>query len=342
MRHRILSALVAMGVVVSAPAYADPSATDKSLAQSLFDQGKGLMDRGNFDQACPKLEESQRLDPGGGTLLNLALCHEQQGKVATAWTEFKSALSDAKRDARQDRITAAEEHIAVLEPKLPRLTLMVTAPIGGEELKLDGAAVGKGGWGTPVAVDPGPHGLSATGPGKKTWVQALSLGLAEKKTVTVPVLETDPNQAAPPPAPVAGPAPAPGPAPPPAPSERHHGGSSTTLGWVVGGAGVVALGVGTFFGFQALSKKKASDDHCPTDTTCTKEGVSLNDQANTAAWASDFGIGFGLVGVGIGTYLVLTSGGGSHQGNASRPGTGIALDAGVLPGGGKMAVSGAW
>src|SRR5262245_39437134 len=107
----------------TAPVRAEPTDADKTLAAALFREGKALMDKaevdkGDYAPACGKLEESQRLDPGGGTILNLALCHEKQGRPATAWAEFIEALGIARRDHRQARIDLAEEHIAKLEPTL--------------------------------------------------------------------------------------------------------------------------------------------------------------------------------------------------------------------------------
>ena len=68
------------------------------------------MGEGKFDEACPKLAESQRLDPGGGTILNLAVCHQGQGRFASAWSEFREAIDLARTDGRRNREQLALEH----------------------------------------------------------------------------------------------------------------------------------------------------------------------------------------------------------------------------------------
>jgi hypothetical protein len=70
---------------------------DKSLATQLFRRGATWSTRGAFREGCRKLEESQRLDPGGGTLLNVALCHEKEGRTATAWAEFTEASASPRK-----------------------------------------------------------------------------------------------------------------------------------------------------------------------------------------------------------------------------------------------------
>jgi hypothetical protein len=112
---------------VARAAPAEGESDERALATALFREGRRLMAEGRPAEACPKLEESQRLDPGGGTLLNLALCHELEGRTATSWSEFANALSIARRDHRDDRAAEAQRHMASLEPKLARLRLVVPA-----------------------------------------------------------------------------------------------------------------------------------------------------------------------------------------------------------------------
>jgi hypothetical protein len=59
---------------VARVAVADPSNRNPAAAQALYDEARRLSQGGNYADACPKFKESYQLDPGGGTLLNLADC----------------------------------------------------------------------------------------------------------------------------------------------------------------------------------------------------------------------------------------------------------------------------
>src|SRR4051812_17494525 len=87
----------------SSDALAESSAAEKAQAEFLFRDGKKLLSEGRYGEACPKLAESYRIEPVPGTLLNVAVCHEKEGKTASAWAEFSQSVELATRDHRDDR-----------------------------------------------------------------------------------------------------------------------------------------------------------------------------------------------------------------------------------------------
>src|SRR5262249_44080689 len=77
-------------------------------------------------------------------------------------------------------------------------------------------------------------------------------------------------------------------------------------GFALGGAGVVALGIGIYFGLDTFSKRDARDPHC-IGTVCDAEGISLHEKAQTSATISTVGFIGGAVLLGAGGYLLLTA-----------------------------------
>src|SRR4051794_7964766 len=169
------------------------SATDQVMAEALFQEGRKLVEEKKYAEACPKFAESQRLDPGLGTLLNLASCHELEGKTATAWAEFRQALGLAARESRPAAEQLARTHIDAITPQLSKITITV-APASeapGLQVSLDGQVLGKPAWGVAAPLDPGAHTIAATAPGKKSWSSQVVFAPSEAKTVEVPALESD-------------------------------------------------------------------------------------------------------------------------------------------------------
>ena len=308
----ILLGLSLFGNILVRPAFADPSPADRSVATQLFEEGRALLRQGNVAAACPKLEESERIDPGGGTLLNVALCHEQLGRKATAWVEFTEALGVAKKEDRPLRVEFARAHLAQLEPTLSRIVVQV--PRGGDvpdfEVRRDGSVVASAAWGSPVPVDPGDHLIEASAPGKIAWRQTIQVGAAaETKTVVVPVLDNAPLAASSTPATQAVPAAVTqAPSSPSSRSEPKEAPAAssgiTPAAWIALGVGVAATGAATYLGLHAMALKSDADRDCPGDR-CSALGASQNSDAIRSANLATAGFAVGAVGIGLATVLFV-------------------------------------
>lgn len=290
--------LVVAAVASASPVYAQKSADQKAVAEALFRDGRKLFQANKFAEACPKFEESYRLDPSPGTQVNLATCHEKEGKLATAWSEFKDVLARATLDNRPEREKTARERIAAIEPKLGKLVIDIAPAnvVPGLTVTRSGVSVTSAALGTPLPVDAGNYAVQVTAPGFKPWDTKVEVTNGKETRVSIPALVKVPVDAPP----VAKVEEEPKETPPPPPPSNKR-----TIGFIAAGVGVVGLGVGTIFGVRTLSKKSASDDNCIGG--CTDKGAKLMDEAYSASTISNIGIGVGLVGVGVGTYLILTS-----------------------------------
>src|SRR5262249_54770458 len=120
----LLVAPLAAALLLTSPAAASGS-EDVAAAEATFNEGKKLAAAGRYAEACPKFAESQRLDPGAGTLLNYGDCLEKLGKVASAWGAFREAVMLASRVGDEKRRVEATRRADLLEPRLSRLTIVV-------------------------------------------------------------------------------------------------------------------------------------------------------------------------------------------------------------------------
>lgn len=304
------AAFVAALATSSTDALAEPSKEDVAKADALFHDAQVLVQKGRLAEGCAKFAESQSLDPANGTLLNLALCHEKEGKVATAYRELQELLAimqNSKNPDDRERSRVATERIRQLEKKVPRVTFDMSALPKDTSLGLDGEKVGDPA--QPVLVDPGSHTVIATADKKKPRETSFEVKDAGPMTVTLEPLEDD---APPPPPPPVAPAP-PKPASPPEPAFWS---GQRVLGAGLAGAGLVAVGLGTFFGLDTFAKRDDRDRHC-TGAVCDAEGMRLHDEAGTSATISTITFGAGAAALAAGAYLFLTapstkSGGGTE------------------------------
>jgi hypothetical protein len=299
-----------------------------SRADALFTQGKAALEAGDFAHACPQLQESYAIDPANGTLLALAVCHEGVGRTATAWREFRTAAEGATKDGRADRAQFARTHVAKLEARLSRLTVVVPSDAPpGLVVEVDGTALPRDEWGKASPIDPGHHTIAAHVAGRKSWTAAVDMGPdrdAQTVEVATPVAEATPTASAPAanasPTPI-GASPA-GAAPPVdstvSPDGETPGAWRRPTGWIVGGLGLAAVGVGAYFGVSAITKSNDAKSQCSPSSCTSSAAVSENNDAKTAATISDVAIGAGLAVVAVGAYFLFTAPSASAPSTAVR------------------------
>ena len=288
-----------LALLVSAPALAqEPSPRDPLAAEALFERGKLLMDQGHTPEACAAFGESQRLDPAGGTLLRLALCHEAAGKLASAWLEFGEVVRVSKEGTGepaklQERVRLAREHLSAIEPRVPKLAIRVqpAARVDGLRVSANGLPRNEGTWDVFLPVDPGDIVVVATAPGRRE--SRVTVHVAEGQQQNVELL----------PLAALAPPPAPPPAPLPAPPPTEHASLLRPVGVGVGLLGLAAIGVGSYFGVHAIGKWNDSNATCPGTTCSNSTGVSLASDAQSAARIADVTLAAGAVAVVTGVVL---------------------------------------
>jgi len=181
--------------IVTSRAHAQPATVQ---AQSLFDQGRKLLDAGKIAEACTAFEASEKLDPAITTLLNLADCREQNHQLATAWGTFEDANRMA-RAANNDKLAkVATNHSSKLEPRLSHLTITVAHPIAGLEVTRGNDKIDAASWNHTLPIDGGTYTIAAKAPGHESWLTTIAIKEeGEARSLEIPELTAAPIVAAP-------------------------------------------------------------------------------------------------------------------------------------------------
>ena len=262
-------------------AFAQLSAQEKAVADALFTDGVKLLHAGKWEEACPKLAESERVDPAVGTALYLGECYERTGKLASAQAMFQEAIDLAKRRG-DGRAAVAKEHRDKLTPSTLTISLAEGARVPGLEIARDDITLSPQAVGVALPADGGAHVIVARATGKKTYRTTIDVPpKGATMTVTIPVLANEEGPAVvvtPPPPPVTTPW-----------STRR------VIGLSIAGAGVATLVVGAVAGVIATLDWNASnsaDNGCDSGSTrcLTQHGIDLRSSAQTWATVSTVGL----------------------------------------------------
>jgi len=296
----------------------------RAAARGLAQSGLNAFNEGKLDDAIDRFRRAEALVHAPPHLLYIARASASLGKLVQANEAYlrivreevastaPKAFVDAKKSATQEQ--------AALEPRIPKLTIVVKVGQGASGaagnapepvVTMDGAVVPAALVGVAHPVDPGAHTLSATARGYKANDVAIKVNESASETATLTLVpdgsavvaaESKPPQES------------------KEPSAKKSG--FGVAPWVAFGVGVVGLGAGTFFVAQNRSKRDEADNLCGGGVCPAAqrgEIESLDAKADSAATYAWISYAIGAAGIAAGAALIIVSKSSSSSAKSAPP-----------------------
>ena len=302
--RRLPCAAALLAALASFPIQTARADDPTSLAQAReqFRRGIALEAAGDWEGALRVFKAVAQVKSTPQVRFHIAQAEEKTGDIVAALGSYRLAAYEASEAKIKDVKAASEAAIKTLEPKIPKLSIARGAGAGVAKISLDGRELGNATVGAPISVNPGPHHLEASAPGRETITADFNLGNGETKELTLVLPEAKAG------APVVAVTPTSNeptsdtPEPPPKTSKVK------IAGFVFGAAGIVSLGVsGGFFLVRQSSISKLTKD-CGADMMgCPASDLSTKNSGQTAATISEATFIGGAAALGIGVILVIAA-----------------------------------
>ena len=267
------------------------------VAEALFQEGRRAAQAHDWALACRKFQESLDKERAPGTMLNLADCEANSGKLTDAAKHFEVAAGMYQQG--DWRVADAKRRKSAVEQRLPVLTLRLDPSIpAGAQVERDGTPVEQSMLGSPIPMDPGEHVLTVRAPGHEATRRTVRLDEGEQLelNLTAGASQFEGAQAAPAHE-VQGAR--------PSSSGGGAGGSPMRMAALVGfGVGAVGLGLGIAGGVITLNAKSTVDNpaNC-SPQYCNQAGRDAESRGKT--WGTVSTAGFIMAGLGAATGTTL-------------------------------------
>ena len=283
-------------------------------AREQFRVGVQLEAAGDWAGALAQFEAVARVRMTPAVRFHIARCQHNLGSLLEALGGYRLAAHEAAQDPKSaETLSEAEAGIAEVEAKIPKLVIELGAGAEAATVTLDGVALGDASIGKEVPVNPGAHTIRYTLPDGKTEQRVVRLQEGDSKKVTLSGAVAD----------------AADPVPEDKTPDKVSQGDSSVLPWVaigVGGASLLTSGV---FYMMRSSTIKDHDDQC-VDNVCPSSLEDTGSKGKTYGTVGNITLGVGLIGLGVGTVMLLMDDGQSGAGveastSKSRPGRNLTV-----------------
>lgn len=266
-------------------------AAELQEARDKFQKALALQTGGDWAGALALLKEVAAVRSTPQVRFNIALCEENLGQLVAAVGDYELAAADARKAGESEVVEQAQRRLEELKGRIPKIMVKRGKNADSATIALDGVTLGDQVIGKAMNVDPGPHVVTARAAGFESFRTTVRVVEASTETVIVSLTE-EPL----PPAPRS-----PEPKGPPAEAP-----TSNSVAYIVGGVGIASLATaGVMFGLRQDALNEL-EDGCGADDRCPPELEDTAKRGERYTLIGNVTLGVGVVGIGIGTILLLT------------------------------------
>ncbi len=291
---------------------------------ALYDEAIRAMNAKDYATACSMLDKVTRAVPDGlGAKFSLAECHEESGRLATAYEMFLVVEKETRAKRQTERTEKAATRASALESRLARFTIVVPQSLAsgfGLRVMLDDTVVDAPKLGTALFVDAGKHQILVEAKNGRQWVKQVEISDGEAKEIEVrDIVGLKPREL-------------PSPDVQDTSISTHDADVPATKAprafpvWqvVVGGVGLAAIGAGIAFELDSRAAEKRIVDHCGEDLICKRE-IGYDPTEDNVRKNRGFGLFVGLTSLGTAAIGAATIGAIVMRSGKKPPTSGLSI-----------------
>jgi PEGA domain len=298
-----------LAIIPSTPACAQPpppppaavvppplSPEQEAEATRLYEEGRKAATAAQWAKARDAFQRALRIKPHWQTAAALGFVDLRAGQHRDAAEHLTAGLREGSASLEEVERKELQAALAKARAKVGALTITVDPP--GAEVIVNGLPVGKAPLPDAVFVDPGPVFVEARLAGYAAVREPRTAVAGKEETVRLLLRKT---------AEIVGPVQGPERALPVPGNQAPTSNERRVAGFAVGAVGLAGLGAGAITGVLSLVKHQEADHKCPTHIQCGSEVNDIAATGRTMWMVSTAAFGVGVLGAGLGVYLVLSS-----------------------------------
>jgi tetratricopeptide (TPR) repeat protein len=158
-------ACVAAVVLGTTSLSAEPLPSEIVLARRLFAEARAAEDARDWPSAMSKLRGAVAVKETAGLRFHLAYCEEQQGMLVEALGDYERS-EDLGKQTKEDFVAQLAARRDALYKRIPTVTVLTPPAIAEAAVSVDGRVVPSTFLGKPLPLNPGPHKLRVSAPGR--------------------------------------------------------------------------------------------------------------------------------------------------------------------------------